>query len=183
MSADRPPQSRNNLVLVGYRGSGKTTLGKLLASHLGFRYVSTDAEIINRAGMTIPEIVRTHSWKYFRDLEQEVVEDCAGGEKQVLDTGGGVVVRSRNIELLRGCGKVCFLKTEVSEIVERIGADTQRPSLTGKKSFTEEVSEVLSERTPLYRQAADFEVNTSRLSPGEAVREIIALCGLGGLKG
>jgi shikimate kinase len=161
-----------NLVIIGYRGTGKSTIGKLLSAELGMPLVSLDAEIVKRAGVSIPEIVARHSWEHFRDKESEVVADFAGRDGLILDTGGGVVTRPANVQLLRKTGMVFLLVSEISDIVRRIGGDTQRPSLTGAKSFTEEVAEVLAVREPLYRAAADHTVDTSRLSPEAAAREI-----------
>jgi len=164
-----------NLVLIGYRGTGKTTVGRLLAAELGMPYVSIDEEIVKRVALGIPEMVGRYSWEYFRDREEEAVATLAGRDGQVLDTGGGVVTRPVNIERLKKNGLVFLLEAELSDIVARIGSDTQRPSLTGTKSFTEEAAEVLAHRTPLYRAAADHAVNTSALSPEEAVRQIAAI--------
>ncbi len=161
-----------NCVLIGYRGTGKSTIGKILSRKLNFPYVNLDAEIVKKAGMPIPEIVEKHSWEHFRDLEEEVVAEAAARDGRVLDTGGGVITRPRNIENLRRTGVVFLLEATIEDIVSRIGSDTQRPSLTGKKSFTEEVAEVLEERRPLYRKTAHFIIDTSRLSAEEAAAEI-----------
>lgn len=163
-----------NLILIGYRGTGKSTIGRSVAEKLGLRYVGLDAEIVRKAGMPIPEIVAKHSWQHFRDLEEEVTAEAAAGDRQLIDTGGGVVTRPVNIERLRKAGPICLLEADIPDILTRIGADTQRPSLTGTKSFTEEVVDVLNERLPLYRGAADFTVNTSALSIEEAVSIICA---------
>ena len=162
-----------NLVLIGYRGTGKSTIGKLVAARLGLEYVCLDDEIVRLAGLSIPEIVRVHTWDHFRDLEEEVVRFCAARDGQLLDTGGGVITRPSNIDRLREKGTVCLLTATVEEIVDRIGSDQGRPSLTGSKSFTDEVAEVLAEREPLYRKAAHFIVDTSNLSPEEVAQEIL----------
>ena len=164
-----------NLVLIGYRGTGKSTLGKLLAERLGLSYVCLDDQIVKRAGMSIPRIVERHGWDYFRDLEEEVVREASQGDRQLIDAGGGVITREANIENLRRNGLVVLLEATVEDIVARIGSDTQRPSLTGTKSFTEEVEEVLQQRRPLYEKAAHHCVNTSELSVEEAVDRIAQL--------
>ncbi|MGQ9588801.1 MAG: shikimate kinase [Planctomycetota bacterium] len=164
-----------NIVLIGYRGTGKTTIGKRLADELGLPYVGLDEEIVRREGLSIPEIVARRSWAYFRDREEALVAEYAARDGQVIDTGGGVVTRPANVERLRRGGIVFLLWAEVPDIVSRIGGGAERPSLTGTKSFTEEVADVLREREPLYRSAADHVVDTSRLSVGEAVREIAGL--------
>lgn len=161
-----------NLALIGYRGTGKSTIGRLLADSLGFSYVGFDAEIVARAGLSIPEIVERFSWDHFRDLEALVVEEFSAGDRQVLDTGGGVVTRRRNVEMLRDGSLVFLLEAEVSDILTRISSDSERPSLTGEMSFTDEINQVLIARTPLYRAAAHFIVNTSSVSAEQAADEI-----------
>ncbi|HAK96261.1 MAG TPA: shikimate kinase [Planctomycetes bacterium] len=161
-----------NLVLIGYRGTGKSTIGARLAAMLDMAYVSLDAEIAARAGMPIPEIVSRAGWDRFRDLEEEAVADAAARDGQVLDTGGGVVVRPENIRRLKERGIVFLLEARVEDIIARIGGGEDRPSLTGAKSFTEEVAEVLAAREPGYRKAADVVIDTSRRAPEEAAAAI-----------
>lgn len=161
-----------NLVLIGYRGTGKTTIARALAERLAMRAISLDEEIVARAGRSIPEIVEAQGWEGFRDLESEVVRDAAARDGCVLDTGGGVILRPGNVERLRRNGVLFWLRAEVADIVARIGGDDQRPSLTGAKSFTEEVGEVLAARRPLYEAAADEVIDTSALSIDEAVERI-----------
>lgn len=149
-----------NLVLIGYRGTGKSTIGKVLAKRLGRQLVSTDKEIVKRAGQTIPQIVESQGWEHFRDLESEVCRDLAERDNLVIDTGGGAILRQQNVDVLKGNGTLFWLTASVRTIASRIGGDTQRPSLTGHKSFVEEIEEVLRERTPKYRAAADHELST-----------------------
>jgi len=162
-----------NLILIGYRGTGKSTIGKMLAAQLKLKYVCLDDEIAELAGKSIPEIVEKYSWDHFRDLEEQVVKVSTARDGQLLDTGGGVITRSSNIHRLRENGTVCLLTATVEEILDRIGSDQGRPSLTGSKSFTDEVAEVLAEREPLYRQAAHFVVDTSGVSPREVVKKVV----------
>jgi shikimate kinase len=164
-----------NLVLIGYRGTGKSTIGLRLAGALEMPYVCFDEEIVRRAGMTIPEIVAEGSWDRFRDLESEVVADFAARDGQVLDTGGGVVTRAENVAMLKENALIVLLEADVDDIVARIGSTTDRPSLSGDKSFVEEVEEVLQERRPLYETAADHRIDTSRLSEDEAVEAIVRI--------
>jgi len=150
-----------NVVLVGYRGTGKTTVGAVLGRELGLRVVSLDAEIVRAAGKGVPDIVAGVGWPGFRDLEEEIVRRFAAGDGQVIDCGGGVIEREANFAALRAAGPVLWLKAPVATIVERIGGDDQRPSLTGRGSFTEEVEEVLKQREPLYRRIAHHEIETA----------------------
>lgn len=164
-----------NIVLIGYRGTGKSTVGRALATKLGRAVVSTDQEIIRRAGRTIPEIVAGHGWEYFRDLESEVCKDLAGQNNLVIDTGGGAILRKRNVEVLKQNGLLFWLTASVGTIASRIGGDTQRPSLTGTKSFVEEIEHVLSERTPSYQAAADHTLCTDARSVNQLVESILRL--------
>ena len=166
-----------NLVLIGYRGTGKTAIGRLLAERLGLRYVGLDDELVRRAGKPIPEVVAESGWDHFRDLESDVVRDTSAGDGCVLDTGGGAILRPENVDNLRRNGKVFWLQATVADIVERIGGDDQRPSLTGAKSFTDEVEEVLAERTPKYQAAADEVVDTSGRSLEQVAEAIVASWG------
>ncbi len=157
-----------NIILIGYRGTGKSTIGRLVAEKLHFSRVETDAEITKQAGMSIPEIVKHHSWEYFRDLESRVIVDACSRKKTVIDCGGGVVTRPDNIAALKASGTVFLLVADIRDIVRRISRSSQRPSLTGNKSVTAEVEEVMRERDPLYRKAADYIINTSEESPRTA---------------
>lgn len=159
-----------NVVLVGYRGTGKSAVGRMVARRLGLRVVSLDAELQRKAGQSIPDLVQQVGWPGFRDLEQEIVATFAAQDGQVIDCGGGVVEREANFAPLRAAGPVVWLRASTATIVSRIQGDTQRPSLTGEKSFTDEVDEVLQRRTPLYRRIAHLEVGTD----GRAISDIAA---------
>lgn len=164
-----------NIVLIGYRGTGKSEVGGLLARRLGMEYVGMDGAIVRRAGMSIPEIVEKHGWPYFRDLESAEARELAGRDNLVIDTGGGVIERPENVEVLRQNALVFWLKAEVATIVARIQGDTERPALTAGKSFTEEVAEVLERRTPKYQSAAHFAIDTDPLTPEQVAKRIIGI--------
>jgi len=163
-----------NVVLIGYRGTGKSTVGKIVAARLGRTLISTDAEIVKRAGKNIPDIVAQQGWEHFRDLESQVCGELAGQDGLVIDTGGGAILRSANVEQLKRNGTLFWLTASVESITKRISRDTQRPSLTGAKSFIEEVEEVLRERTPKYQAAADHIIATDGRSIVQIADEILA---------
>ncbi|MDF0645553.1 MAG: shikimate kinase [Nitrospira sp.] len=163
-----------NIVLIGYRGVGKSSVGRILAAQLNRQLISTDAEIVRRAKQTIPAIVEQHGWEYFRDRESDVCRDLAGRDGLIIDTGGGAVLRPHNVEILRRNGILFWLTASVESIAARIGDDTQRPSLTGAKSFIEEIEEVLRERIPKYQTAADHIIATDGRPIEEVVRHIAA---------
>jgi len=162
-----------NLVLIGYRGTGKSTVARILSQKLGMAAVSLDEEIVREAGMPVPEIVEKRGWTWFRDLESEIAQRFGDRDDLVLDAGGGVILRPENTRNLRRNGALFWLKASVPVIVDRIQESTERPPLTEGKSFLEEVAEVLSERTPLYRAAADREVDTDARTPAAVADEII----------
>ena len=162
-----------NLVLIGYRGTGKSVVAEILSQKLDMPSVSLDEEIVREAGMPIPEIVEKHGWPWFRDLESSVTRRFAERDGLILDTGGGVILRPENTENLSRGGALFWLEASVEVIVERIQGSTERPSLTEGKSFLQEVAEVLEERLPLYRAAADRAIATDVLSPAAVADEII----------
>jgi len=164
-----------NIVLIGYRGTGKSTVGQLLAARLGRELVSTDAEIIKRAKRTIPEIVTQEGWEYFRNLESDVCRELASRDKLVIDTGGGAILRTQNVEALKKNGTVFWLTASIETIGKRIGGDDQRPSLTGGKSFVDEIGDVLRERTPNYQTAADHTIVTDDRSINQLVETLLRL--------
>jgi shikimate kinase len=164
-----------NIVLIGYRGAGKSAVGRVLARRLGMEYVGMDAAIVKRAGMAIPEIVARHGWPHFRDLESAEARELAGRDMLVIDTGGGVIERPENIAVLERNALVVWLKASVPTIVARIEGGKERPALTAGKSFTEEVAEVLERRTPLYESAARHVIDTDALTPAEVAARVIAI--------
>ncbi len=161
-----------NVVLVGYRGTGKSVVAQLLGEALGLKVVSLDAELVKQAGKPIPEVVAQRGWSGFRDLEEEIVRTFAARDGQVIDCGGGVIEREANFAPLRAAGPVIWLKARPDTIVKRIGGDDQRPSLTGTKSFTDEVVEVLEKRMPLYQRIADRQIDTDALTAEEVADAI-----------
>ncbi|MGH7253704.1 MAG: shikimate kinase [Nitrospiraceae bacterium] len=163
-----------NIVLIGYRGTGKTSVGQLLAERLGRQLISTDAEVIRRATLSISEIVKQFGWDRFRDLESDACLELSGKDRLIIDTGGGVILRQRNVDALKAKGVLVWLTASVRTITERIGGDTQRPSLTGAKSFTDEVEEVLREREPRYKAAADHVIQTDGRSLAQVAEAILA---------
>ena len=163
-----------NIVLIGYRGTGKSVVGQILARRLNRTYVGMDARIVERAGMPIPEIVEKLGWPGFRDLETREALALAAGDDQIIDTGGGIIERDENIPALKKNGRVFWLQASVETIVRRIQGDDQRPALTAGKTFTEEVAEVLAKRRARYRSAADHAIDTDTLTPQEVAETIIA---------
>ena len=164
-----------NIVLIGYRGTGKSAVGELLALRLKMPCIGMDAEIVKRAGMSIPEIVEKYGWQKFRDMESEEARELAGLDNIIVDTGGGVVERPENIEALKTNSIIIWLKASVDTIVSRIQGDTERPALTAGKTFTEEIAEVLEQRIPKYKSAAQYEIDTDESTPEQVADRIIEI--------
>ncbi len=161
-----------NVILVGYRGTGKSAVARALADRLALKRVCLDEEIERAAGKSIPALVADVGWPGFRDLEQEIVGKFAARDGQVIDCGGGVIEREANIETLRAAGTVIWLTASVPTIIARIQTDDQRPSLTGNLSFTDEVQQVLARRIPLYRRIAHHEIVNDGRTVDQVVDEI-----------
>jgi shikimate kinase len=156
-----------NIVLIGYRGTGKSAVGEILAEQLSMPCIGMDARIVENAGISIPEIVERHGWPGFRDLESGLARELAALDGVIIDTGGGIIERPENVAVLKENALIVWLKATVRTIVSRIQDDTQRPSLTGGKSFTDEVAEVLEARIPKYAAAAHCQIDTDERTPDE----------------
>jgi len=164
-----------NIVLIGYRGTGKSVVGELLAMQLDMPLMGMDAQIVKKAGMPIPDIVEKSGWPGFRDIESEVARELAGLDNIIIDTGGGIIERPENIEALKINSRIFWLRASEDAIVSRIQEGTQRPALTAGKTFTEEVAEVLEQRIPKYKSAAQFEIDTDALTPEQVAERIIQI--------
>lgn len=164
-----------NVVLIGYRGTGKSTVADLVAGALGATPFHTDLEIERRLGGTIAQFVDANGWHAFREIESEIIRAAGRMDEAVIDTGGGVVTRPENVTALRENGVVFWLQASPETIRARIGASHDRPSLTGDQSFLDEIESVLAERTPLYEAAADYTVPTDGRKPDEIAARVVML--------
>ena len=168
-------------VLIGYRGSGKSTIGHKLADRLWVKFIDTDDMVVAKAGgKTIAQIFAEHGEPYFRDLETQVVKEAAALSDHVIALGGGAPMREENRQAIKAAGhRVIYLKCEADELFKRISADpdspTTRPHLTNLFGSVEEISKVLAEREPIYRQMADAELEVTYLTPDEAMVYIVRL--------
>ena len=171
-----------NIVLIGMRGSGKTTVGRILATKLEREFVEMDRLISQRAGLSIPEIVERYGWTKFRDMEEEIAGEVARLENIVNATGGGVVTREKNILELKRNGILVWLKAGVDSLLRRIGEDTTRPPLVSGRTPREDIEITLAERQSLYQNAADLVIDTENKTPEEVAEEIMGrLVAWGGL--
>ena len=164
-----------NIVLIGYRGTGKSSVARMLSKELNFPVFNMDEKITEKAGMSVPEIVEKFGWDRFRDMESKIAEQVSNLDNYIIDTGGGVILRDKNVENLRKNGKVFWLCADVPAIVKRIRHGKHRPSLTDGKSFVDEIEGVLIQRKEKYKKAADYIIDTSKLSPSDVAEKIALL--------
>ena len=157
------------MAIVGYMGSGKTTLGRLLARATGLEFVDLDRTISKKAGKEIPEIFAEYGEGHFRDLEQEALREALNGKPPcIVACGGGIVVRPENRELLRGVTTV-FLREDTGVLYGR----TRGPGRPLRAASREEFASRYAERLPLYREVADFEVEVDGRSPSQVMEEVL----------
>jgi shikimate kinase len=165
-----------NIILIGYRCTGKTSVAKALAERLGKSFVDTDDYIEKKASRPISDMVAREGWDFFRDKEKEAIREISLCPDCVIAAGGGAILNAENVANLRKNGAVILLETKSETILERMRLDEkteqQRPSLTGQDPL-EEIAEVLEIRRPYYQQAMDFSVDTTSKSIQEVADEII----------
>ena len=152
-----------NIVLIGYRATGKTSLARLLAARLGWDWVDADVEVERRAGQSIARIFAEDGEPAFRDCEARVAADLLRRDRLVLASGGGAPMRPETRQTMRRRGQVVWLRALPETIHLRMGGDattsSRRPDLTRQGGF-EEIVQLLAQREPIYRQTAHLEVDT-----------------------
>lgn len=167
---------RQGLALVGLRGTGKSTVGKILAERVGLPFVDADAELETRVGRPIAAIFSEFGEPAFRDWEERILDDLTARPASVLATGGGVILRAANRSKLRSFGFVVWLRAVPALLAERLLGDPRglvgRPALTAAGTL-EELASVLEARTPLYEEVADAAIDTSHRSAAEVAEAIL----------
>ena len=159
-----------NIVLIGFMGTGKTTIATKLANKLNMRYVSTDDLIEKREKRTINEIFTKKGEDYFRDVESEIVRDLSAQEGLVIDTGGGVVIREENIPNLKTNGVVVCLTADEAMVMERTKKYKHRPLLNVEDPKLK-IRSLLAKRAPLYAKA-DHCIDTGKLTVRQVIEKI-----------
>lgn len=162
-----------NIVLIGFMGVGKSSVGRRVATRLGHRFVDVDGMVVAKEGARIPEIFEKRGEAYFRDVEAEAMRSLAGQAGLVIATGGGIVTRSENVAAARALGFVVWLTASEEVIHERVSRTNKRPLLRTDDP-RETIARMLAERLPLYAEAADFSIDTSALPHDEVCEQIIA---------
>jgi shikimate kinase len=165
-----------NLVLIGLRGTGKSTIAEILAQRLGWDWCDADAEIERRAAKTIKQIFEAGGEPAFRDWETQVVTDLAQRERTVLALGGGAVLRPENRAAIARQGTIVWLTASPETLWARIQADattaSRRPNLSAGGGINEIIA-TLGARREVYRQCADLEVDTEGKTPDQVADAIV----------
>lgn len=159
-------------VLIGFMGTGKSAVGRALAARMGVPCVDTDELISAKLGLAISEIFARLGEQEFRTEENTILEQLSAEEAMVLVTGGGIILRRRNVELLRSLGWIVGLTADQDTLLKRLGGQADRPLLQTANPL-DTIGELLAARTPLYRAAADAEIDTSQLSIDAVVEAVL----------
>ena len=162
-----------NLILCGMMGSGKSTVGKLLAKITSWEWVDTDELIVSRYGK-ITDIFEQKGEGYFRALETKIVQELAKKDRLVISTGGGLVLKEENVSLLKKNGKFVYLRAKKETLALRLAADKDRPLLQTSETLDEKLARLLRERGGIYEGVADSIIDVDEKAPADIVKEILA---------
>lgn len=167
-----------NIFLIGYRCTGKSTVGRGLAEKLDWKFVDADAELVSEQGLSIARIVSESGWEGFRRIEKSVLARLCESKNQVIATGGGVVLDRENVRLMKGNGPIIWLRASPQTVYRRMLQDNNtlasRPALTDGKLW-DEILETLSDRQPLYDLAMSGFVDTDDKTADTVCDEILSL--------
>lgn len=161
-----------NIVLIGFMGSGKTTVGKALSAKCGKEFLDTDALIEAKEGCKISEIFAKEGEGHFRKLENAVLKSLLEAKDKIISTGGGIVAYPDNLRLLKKTGKVVYLRVKPETVVTRLEGDESRPLLMGDDKLSK-IEKLLSSRRALYEEAADTIIDADCLLAEEIVDFIV----------
>lgn len=163
----------SNVLFIGMRGSGKTSVGRILAERLGKKFVDMDIYLEKKHGQKVRDIVLENGWEYFRKLESEACEEISSQKNIVISSGGGIVIDQKNMEMFKNDSVNILLKAEPALLSARIRTDRNRPELSTQPTLLGELAEVWKKRKELYYSSADFIIDTSKNTPQAIADEII----------
>ncbi|MGL4989128.1 MAG: shikimate kinase [Cetobacterium sp.] len=149
---------KSNIALIGFMGSGKTTIGRILAKSLDMKFIDIDRCISIREKRTIPEIFEEEGEKYFRDLERTIIEEESRDNNIVISTGGGAIVDNVNIKNIKNTSFVVYLDCDINTIYERVKRSKTRPLLTNSQDMLKTIEELYDKRKTLYKISSDFSI-------------------------
>ena len=167
------------IFLIGYRATGKTSVGKMVAEKLKWNFVDTDALLIEKEGQNIKTIVEKKGWDFFRKKETEIIKSTCKLKNTVVATGGGVVLHKENITNMQQCGKIVLLEASLATIKKRIendkNSEKNRPPLNkcGNYNLEKEIAKNFKEREPIYKKISDITFNTDKLNEKNVTSKIL----------
>ena len=161
-----------NLILCGMMGSGKSTVGKLLAKTASWEWADTDELIVSRYGK-ITDIFEQKGEGYFRALETKIVQELAKKDRLVISTGGGLVLKEENVSLLKEKGEIVYLRATKETLARRLASDKERPLLQTEETLDEKLTRLLKERSAVYERVADKIIDVDNKTPEKIVDEIL----------
>jgi shikimate kinase len=162
---------KDNIILIGPMGSGKTSTGRMLAKEMGYVFADTDEEVTKRTGVSIAYIFDVEGEEGFRKRECLALKECLNDNNTVLSTGGGIVLSKENRDLLQDRGTVVYLQTSIRSQVKRTASTNNRPLLQNKDP-EETLEKLMLTRAPLYEEIADITIMTDNKSLQEMSKEI-----------
>ena len=171
-----------NIVIIGYRGTGKGAIARSLAKRIGYKFLDTDHMIMDKHLVNVSEIFQNHGEEHFRKLEEEAVREACSEENCVVGTGGGAPMDPKNAGVMKKNSIVIMLDCTPEVIHSRICGDPNRPSLTDLADEFSEIKFMLKKRLPIYRKLADFETDTTAKEIEENVDEIVKFLKKKGVK-
>ena len=161
------------IVLIGFRGTGKSTIGALLARSLNWKLISTDTLIEKHHQMEIKDIVAKYGWKEFRRMEHSVIKTISARMNSVVDCGGGVTENPENLNLLRPGSLIVWVDADIEEIRKRLKKDGELRPLLSEAEFDIDLHKNYQRRRPVYQSYARMQVNSSTMSPAEICERIL----------
>ena len=163
------------VILIGYRATGKTTVGKLLAVLLRVPFYDADSVVEEIVNAPVKNIVAHHGWEYFREKETEAIQLLSAKGDCVIATGGGAILSAGNVKLLKQMGVIAWLNAPIKDIIDRLNDDAQssaaRPQFT-TNDLAQETMDIFAERLPLYKKTANFVIDTEGKSAPQIAETI-----------
>ncbi len=167
-----------NIVLIGYRGTGKTTVGRALAEKLKRPFYDADVFLEGKLATTIAEMVAKEGWHFFRQKEKEIIRELSAKKDSVIATGGGAVMDRENVGFLKKNGFFILLTADIDTMVKRILGDVsstvKRPELLDGDIYRE-TKTLIEQRMPIYKQVAHFSIDTTKLSVEKVTEKILGI--------
>lgn len=160
-----------NIVMVGFMGTGKTSVSRALARKTGWHCLDVDEWVVKKAGRTIPAIFEAEGEEGFRNRETEALREILDGERQIVAGGGGIVLRPENIAIMKARGTVVCLTASPETVFARVGRDSNRPNLNGRRSAAG-IAELMEKREMAYREAADLLISTDHKTVDAIAEEL-----------